>query len=101
MMEQENLFNEEIIEEVDSKKEQDTKKSPKDEGSFEENIAKLESIVKELESGSCSLDKAIEKFTDGMRLAKLCGDKLSKATESVNKILTENGTLEDFEAKQE
>ena len=31
-----------------------------------------------------------------MKLIKLCSDKLNKATESVNKILEENGNLEDF-----
>ena len=69
----------------------------KKELNFEEAITKLETIVKELESGSCSLDDAIEKYTEGMQLAKLCGDKLNNATEKVNKILRENGKLEDFE----
>ena len=69
----------------------------KTELSFEEAITKLEGIVKELESGSCSLDDAINKYTEGMQLAKICGDKLNNATEKVNKILRENGKLEDFE----
>ena len=34
-----------------------------------------------------------------MKLAKTCGDKLNDATSKVNKILTENNTLEDFEIK--
>ena len=69
----------------------------KKELNFEEAITKLEKIVKELESGSCSLDDAIDKYTEGMQLAKLCGDKLNSATEKVNKILRENGKLEEFE----
>lgn len=64
---------------------------------FEEAMSALETIVKELESGNCSLDDAINKYTEGMKLAKLCGDKLSNATEKVNKILSENGELKDFE----
>ena len=71
------------------------------EKSFEENINELEKLVKELETGSCSLDDAIEKFTEGTRLAKLCGDKLNQATEKVNKILTENGELKEFETPTE
>ncbi len=71
------------------------------EKTFEENIVELEAIVKELETGSCSLDDAIEKFTKGMTLAKICGDKLTEATEKVNKILTENGELKDFTAPEE
>ncbi len=73
----------------------------KTEMSFEEAITKLEAIVKELESGNCTLDDAINKYTDGMNLAKICGDKLNSATEKVNKILTENGKLEDFEIPEE
>ena len=73
----------------------------KNEMSFEEAITKLEAIVKELESGSCNLDDAIKKYTDGMNLAKVCGDKLNSATEKVNKILSENGELKDFEIPEE
>lgn len=73
----------------------------KKEKTFEENINELEKIVKELETGSCSLDDAIDKFTKGMQLAKACGDKLNAATEKVNKILTENGELKDFEVPEE
>ena len=69
----------------------------KKELSFEESITKLEKIVKELESGSCNLDDAINKYTEGMKLAASCGEKLNTATEKVNKILSENGELKDFE----
>ena len=70
------------------------------EKSFEEALNELETIVKELESGSIDLDKAIEKNGNAMNLAKLCSDKLNNATEKVNKILAENGNLEDFEIKE-
>ncbi len=69
--------------------------------SFEEAITKLEAIVKELENASCNLDDAIKKYTEGMSLAKICGDKLNSATEKVNKILSENGELKDFEIPEE
>lgn len=68
------------------------------EESFEQSLTKLESIVKELESGETPLDNAIEKYTEAMKLAKVCSEKISKATESVNKILKDDGTLEDFNA---
>jgi exodeoxyribonuclease VII small subunit len=60
----------------------------------------LEVIVKELESGEVNLDEAIEKYTKAMKLAKECSDKLNKATEKVNKILKENGTLEEFKVEE-
>ncbi len=63
---------------------------------FEEMITELETIVKELENGNVDLDVAIDKYTEAMKLAKLCGDQLNDATERVNKILADNGNLEDF-----
>lgn len=71
--------------------------SEKKEMTFEESLVELENIVKELEAGNVDLDKAIEKYSEAMKLAKTCSDKLNNATEAVNKILKENGELEDFE----
>lgn len=66
---------------------------------FEESLTKLEEIVKELESGNVDLDKAINKYTEAMKLAKFCSEKLNDATEKVNKILTEDNKLEDFKTE--
>ncbi len=68
----------------------------KKEKSFELMIEELETIVKELESGNVDLDVAIDKYTEAMKLAKNCGDKLNDASERVNKVLADNGMLEDF-----
>ena len=70
--------------------------SSKEELTFEESMKKLEVIVKDLESGNIPLDDAINKFNEAMKLAKSCNDKLKNAEENVNKILKENGDLEDF-----
>ena len=70
------------------------------EKTFEESLVELETIVKELESGNVDLDKAIEKYSEAMKLAKTASDKLNNATEKVNKILKENGELEDFEIEE-
>lgn len=43
---------------------------------FEESLQELEGIVKELESGNVNLDDAINKYTQAMKLAKYCGEKL-------------------------
>ncbi len=64
--------------------------------SFEEMINELEVLVKELETGNIDLDKAIDKYSEAMKLAKMSGDKLNDATERVNKILAENNLLEEF-----
>lgn len=71
-----------------------------EEKTFEESLIELENIVKELEAGNVDLDKAIEKYSEAMKLAKVCSDKLSSATEKVNQILKENGELEDFEIEE-
>ena len=68
----------------------------KEEMTFEEKIKLLEEIVKELETGEVPLDEAINKYTEAMKLAKECSYKLNKVTEKVNKIMLENGKLEDF-----
>ena len=68
--------------------------------SFEENIKKLESIVKELESGEVELDKAMNKFNEACEIAKVCDLKLKNATEQVNKIMSSDGTLKEFEVEE-
>ena len=72
----------------------------KEELTFEESLVKLEKIVKDLESGSIALDDAINKFTEAMNLSKSCNEKLKNAEENVNKILKENGKLEDFKIEE-
>ncbi len=71
-----------------------------EEKKFEELIADLEVIVKELENGTTDLESTITKYTEAMKIVKICNDKLANATEAVNKILQENGKLEDFEVAE-
>lgn len=72
----------------------------KEELNFEESLKKLEEIVKELENGTVVLDDAITKFTEAMKLASSCNEKLKNAEESINKILTKDGSLEDFKVEE-
>lgn len=76
------------------------KKEDNKEINFEEALTNLENIVKDLESGNIPLDDAINKFTLAMNLAKQCDEKLKNAEENVNKILKENGKLEDFKIEE-
>ncbi len=76
-------------------------KEEKKELTFEENLNNLETIVKELESGEVNLDDAINKFTEAMKIAKVCDDKLKNAEENINKILNKDGTITDFEVTEE
>lgn len=68
----------------------------KKELSFEENLEKLETIVKNLENGDIPLDDAINEFNEAMKIAKICDTKLKKAENSLNKIVKEDGSIEDF-----
>lgn len=70
------------------------------ENTFEENLEKLDVIVKKLESGDIPLDDAIENFNEAMKLAKLCDDKLKNAEEKVNSILNKDGKLEEFKIEE-
>ncbi len=72
----------------------------KEEISFEDKIRALEEIVKELESGEVPLDDAINKYTEAMKLAKECSDKLTDVSDKVNKIMLENGKLEEFTVEE-
>ena len=67
---------------------------------FEEKLLELEKIVKDLENGDIDLDSAIENYTQAMKLAKECSEALKNAEEKVNKILKENGQLEDFKVEE-
>ncbi len=68
----------------------------KSEKTFESALNELEGIVKDLESGNIMLEDAMNKYTVAMNLVKFCQDKLDAATTSVNKILSDNKTLEPF-----
>ena len=72
----------------------------KDKINFEENIQKLENIVRELENGNVALDDAILKFNEAFKLSKECDTKLKEVTESLNKVLNKDGNLEEFKIEE-
>ncbi len=63
---------------------------------FEEALAKLEEIVRLLESGNAPLDKSLELFEEGVSLVKMCNSKLDNVEQRI-KILSkgENGDIEE------
>ena len=63
---------------------------------FEDKIKELETIIDELESGNIDLELSIDKYTKAMTLVKECDDKLKSIEQQVNKIVNENGELENF-----
>jgi len=61
---------------------------------FEEALSRLENIVFQLESGQLSLEESIARFEEGVKLGKICREKLGQAQEKIE-ILVKNadGTL--------
>lgn len=67
---------------------------------FEDKINELESLINELENGNVSLEDSIEKYTKAMSLAKECDEQLKNIENQVNKIVLENGSLENFNLEE-
>jgi exodeoxyribonuclease VII small subunit len=53
---------------------------------FEESVARIEEIVKQLEKGSAPLDVSLELFEEGARLIKNCGKALDAAEQKVVRL---------------
>ncbi|HLR75151.1 MAG TPA: exodeoxyribonuclease VII small subunit [Virgibacillus sp.] len=73
----------------------------KEKVSFEEAMLQLEKIVERLEEGDVPLEKAISYYQEGMKLSKMCHDKLSNVQEKMTKILNEQGELDPFEVQED
>lgn len=54
--------------------------------SFEEALAQLENIVRELEGGKIKLDDAVEAYEKATALKKFCEEKLKAAQLKIEKI---------------
>lgn len=53
---------------------------------YEEALLKLKNTVDELEKGSLSLDKSIELFEEGTRLAAFCEKCLNEAEQKITQL---------------
>ena len=57
------------------------------EKTFEQSMNQLEKIVQALEKGDLPLEKALEKFEQGVTLSKSCAEKLDKIEQKVTLLL--------------
>lgn len=64
---------------------------------FEEAMKQLEEIAKELEKGDLNLDQSVEKFEQGMKLAKTCNTTLEEAEKRITILLKKEEGLEEEE----
>lgn len=68
---------------------------------FEQTLARLEEIVKKMESGNISLDESIEIYQEGITLSKQCSNMLEEAEGKVMAIVNkEQGIIEEFMISQ-
>ncbi len=59
--------------------------------SFEAALKRLEEVVGELEGGRLSLEDSLARFEEGMRLSKLCQEKLKGVELKIEKLVAEGG----------
>lgn len=56
---------------------------------FEENMTRLEQIVRAMERGDVALEESLKLFQEGTELVRNCGKLLDEAELQVKKILTD------------
>lgn len=55
---------------------------------FEQNMTRLEEIVRAMERGDVPLEESLKLFQEGTSLVKACGKLLDEAEQQVTKIVT-------------
>ena len=72
--------------------------------SFEDALAKLEAIVRDVEEGKIGLEDSIRRYEDGVKLLKRCRSILSSAELKIQKLqATAEGEVraEPFDSQQQ
>lgn len=67
---------------------------------FEKALERLEKIVSELEEGNIPLEDALKKYEEGVKLSRICSERLSQAEKKIQvltKTLDGSFKREDFE----
>ena len=70
--------------------------------SFEKDLKRLEDIVAKMEEGDVPLDESMKLFEEGVKLSRLCSERLDKAEKKVEIITADkngNITASPFEAE--
>ncbi|GAA0366188.1 exodeoxyribonuclease VII small subunit [Bowmanella denitrificans] len=62
--------------------------------SFEQSLAELESIVKQMEGGDLPLEEALAQFERGIELTRHSQSKLSQAQQKVSILMEKQGQAE-------
>lgn len=67
----------------------------KDDVNFEELITKLEDITNKLENEKLSLDDSVKLFEEGMKISKLCNEKLEEAEKKITILINQNNEIKE------
>ena len=90
------LSNESISAEFETEKEENL--------NFETAMKQLEEIANQLERNDLDLDKAVEKFEEGMKLSKKCNEILENAEKKITILINDgkdNFSEEEFNTNKE
>jgi len=74
------------------------------EESFEEALKRLEEVVKRLEEGDLPLEESLSLFEEGIRLSRICAQKLDEVEKKIEILVTDskgNKRKEPFSIKEE
>jgi len=81
---------------VDKKQNHNSKKP-----TFEQDLERLEDIVNELETGNLPLEDALKRFEEGVRLYRLCEERLKDAEQRVEILLKQaDGSIAEVPFEQ-
>ncbi len=64
------------------------------EASYDGLVGRLEKVVEALEAGDLSLEQSVERFAEGVRLAREAGQKLDEAERRVEQLVKDAAGVE-------
>ncbi len=57
---------------------------------FEDALRKLEEILRRMEGGDLTLEESLKAFEEGIKLSRLCAERLDEAERRVDMLLKED-----------
>lgn len=57
---------------------------------FEEALRKLEDILRKMENGDMTLEESLKAFEEGIKLSRICSERLDEAERKVEILLKED-----------
>ncbi|MBC8317404.1 MAG: exodeoxyribonuclease VII small subunit [Desulfobulbaceae bacterium] len=60
---------------------------------FEDSLARLEEISRELEEDELGLESSLKRFEEGIKLVQFCSKKLDESQKKIDILLEKDGVL--------